>query len=75
MGTKRNIGWVDMLFRIILSLIMIYFGFIDNSVIDDEVARMMLGIIGSISMLIALIGICPFYLLIGYNTCKHKHDN
>ncbi len=73
MGTMRNIGRLDMLIRIVLSLVMIYFGFI-NDLIEDNIARIMLGVIGVTSLFIALIGICPFYILIGYNTRKHKHD-
>ncbi len=75
MGRRRNIGLVDMLIRIFIGLLMIYFGFIDNSFIEDKIASTMLGAIGSLSVLVALIGYCPFYTLIGYNSCGHKNDS
>jgi len=73
MAIKRNIGRRDLGIRLCISLILIYFGFINETLIDDQIARLMLGIFGSISLLIAIIGFCPFYPLIGYNsTCQHK---
>lgn len=73
MGIKQNIGMLDMLVRLVVSLLMIYFGFIDESVIDDQVARLILGIFGSLSLLVAIVRNCPFYSLIGFNSsCKAK---
>ncbi|VAX12082.1 hypothetical protein MNBD_GAMMA24-305 [hydrothermal vent metagenome] len=73
MGIKRNIGWLDFAIRVCVSLVMIYFGFINESLVNDEIARLMLGIFGCLSLLIAIVGFCPVYVLTGFNTCKHKH--
>ncbi len=74
MGIKRNIGWLDMFIRLAISLLMIYFGFVDKNLIDDQVARLILGVFGSLSLLVALVRNCPFYSLIGYNSsCKPKN--
>ena len=73
MKIQRNIGWLDFAIRICVSLIMIYVGFINETLIDDETARMMLGIFGCLSLVIAIIGFCPVYTLTGFNTCKRKH--
>ncbi len=74
MRIKRNIGWLDLGIRLCISLVMIYLGFIDETLIDDQVARLMLGIFGCLSLLIAIIGFCPFYVLIGRNTHQHKGE-
>ncbi len=74
MAIKRNIGRRDLGIRLCISLILIYFGFINETLIDDQIARLMLGIFGSISLLIAIIGFCPFYPLIGFNSaCERKN--
>jgi len=74
MAIKRNIGRRDLGIRLCISLILIYFGFINETLIDDQIARLILGIFGSISLLIASIGFCPFYPLIGYSsTCQRKN--
>jgi len=72
MGIKRNIGLLDMLIRLSISLVMIYFGFIDENLINDQVARLILGIFGCLSLLVVLLGYCPFYSLIGFNSSKSK---
>ncbi len=75
MRIKRNIGLVDALIRTSISLVMLYLGFIDETVIRDETARLMLGTIGCLSLLVAIIGNCPFYTLIGFSSCKQNDDN
>ena len=72
MGIKRNIGLVDMLIRLSVSLVMIYFGFIDENLINDQVARLILGIFGCLSLLVAIVGYCPLYSLIGYTSNSSK---
>jgi len=74
MAIKRNIGFIDFGIRLCVSLIMLYFGFINESLINDQVARLTLGIFGGLSLLIAAVGFCPFYLLIGYTSCPQKDD-
>ncbi len=76
MTIKRNIGRRDLGIRLCISLVLIYFAFINESLIDDQIARLILGVFGSISLLIAIIGFCPFYPLIGYNsTCRRKNES
>ena len=75
MALKKNVGTADRILRLVAGITMIYFGFIDTSFINDSLAATLLGIFGSIFLLTAIFGICPFYNLIGLNTCSDSnHD-
>jgi len=75
MTIKKNVGLADRILRFGAGLMMIYFGFINTTIIADQVAALLLGILGIIFLLTAVFSICPFYNLIGLNTCSdHKHD-
>lgn len=73
MAIKKNVGLADRIFRLGASLTMIYFGFINNTVITDQIAPILLGIFGVLIFLTALFSVCPLYNLIGINTCD-KND-
>ena len=70
MRINRNIGTLDRILRTGISLAMIYYGFIDTAWLADTLATTLLGAIGVASLLVALIGYCPLYKLIGVNTCN-----
>lgn len=74
MTVKQNIGGFDRILRIGISLVMVYFGFINESIITDEVAGSILGIFGLASLLVAVIGVCPLYSVIEFNTCNSKDE-
>jgi len=75
MAIKKNVGLADRILRFGAGLMMIYFGFINTTIIADHVAALLLGILGIIFLLTAVFSICPFYNLIGLSTCSdHKHD-
>ncbi len=65
---KRNIGGIDRALRVSFSLLMLYFGFSDNTIITDQMAGVIIGIIGLASLLVAVVGICPLYTVIKLNT-------
>lgn len=69
MAFKRNIGGFDRILRIGISLLMLYFGFINNTVITDSFAGTLLGVFGIGGMIVALVGFCPLYSVIGFSTC------
>lgn len=64
-----NIGRVDQLLRLILSITMVYFGFFDLSLIQDEFSATIIGIFGALNLIIALVRCCPLYTVIGITTC------
>ena len=72
---RRNIGRLDQIIRTGISLLLIYIGFIEISILDDALSSMILGIIGCVSLLFAIIGICPLYSACGINTCSQQQED
>ena len=70
----KNVGFADRIFRLGASLMMMYFGFINDTVIADQVSAILLGVFGILIFLTAIFCLCPLYNLIGINTTDH-HDN
>jgi len=69
---KTNVGRLDQILRISISLIFIYIGFIDEEIIHDTFSSNIIGTIGIIFMIVALARFCPLYTLTGINTCHKK---
>ena len=74
MKFERNLGVIDRILRAGISLAMIYFGFFSGYLITDHVAGLILGAMGVGSLIIAAIGYCPLYGLIGFSTYTTKAD-
>ncbi|WP_072680750.1 DUF2892 domain-containing protein [Arcobacter sp. LA11] len=60
---NKNLGKVDRTLRIIIGIVIIVFGVINNS---------WLGLIGVIPIFTALISWCPLYCPLKINTCSKK---
>ncbi len=58
---KKNVGNVDRVLRLILGLVIIALGFINQS---------WWGLVGIILLFTAAVGWCPAYLPFGISTCK-----
>jgi len=69
---KINVGRLDQFLRISISLILIYIGFIDDNIIHDPLSSNILGTIGVLFIIVALVRFCPLYTLTGINTCHKK---
>lgn len=65
---SKNIGRFDQTLRIGISIALIYLGFIAN-IIQDEFSAIIIGVMGLLSLIIALVRFCPLYKLAGINTC------
>lgn len=74
MKFERNLGAIDRVLRAGISLAMIYFGFVSNYLITDHIAGLILGVMGIGSLVIAVIGYCPLYGLIGFSTYTPRAD-
>jgi len=72
----KNIGRIDQLIRLGISSSMIYFGFFDLSLIQDEFSATIIGILGSMNLIVALVQFCPLYAATGINTyCQHQPED
>ena len=71
---RRNMGTVDRLIRVLTGLAMIYFGFIDTSLIGNTVIATIVGFFGIISIGFAYIAFCPIYTLGNISTNKEPEN-
>ncbi len=69
-----NIGRFDQILRIGISLGLVYVGLIDKDFIQDPLSSYIIGAIGIVSTVIALIRFCPLYVIAHINTCPHKNS-
>ena len=67
---EKNVGGIDKVLRIGAGLVMFYLGFIDEVFITDELGSNLLGGFGFMFGMSGVLGMCPLYNLIGFNTCK-----
>ena len=65
----KNVGRLDQLLRIGISLGLIYVGFINEEIITDVLSSYVIGAIGILNLIVALVGFCPLYVVAGINTC------
>lgn len=56
-------GTIDRLIRTVSGLAMIYFGFIDQSLIGNVTIALIVGVFGIISIVFAYLAFCPIYTL------------
>ena len=70
MKFTRNMHRLDQVFRLILGSALIYYGFIDNSLVSDPLYGVLLGVFGIINIVSGIWGFCPVYLLAGIRTYK-----
>lgn len=71
---KRNMGSIDRAIRIVTGLAMMYFGFIDQSVIGNLTINIIVGIFGIVSIVFAYMAFCPIYSLGNISTTKSSTD-
>ena len=73
---SKNIGRIDQIFRLGISTGMVYFGFIDLSLIQDEFSATIIGVLGTLNLLVALARFCPLYAAAGFSTyCQSKSQD
>lgn len=68
----KNVGRLDQILRLGISLVLIYIGFIDDRFVSDPISSTILGAIGIINAIVALIQHCPAYTLAGINTLRKE---
>jgi len=72
MTIRKNVGLLDRILRIGIGSLFIYFGLVDHTLIKDSLAGVLLGGMGGMFILIALIAYCPLYSLIDFTTVREK---
>lgn len=69
---KSNLGMIDRILRGGIGIGVMYVGFFTNSLITDKVAALVFGCMGFMSLIVAIVGYCPGYALIGFSTLKQE---
>ncbi len=69
----RNVGRLDQILRIGISIGLIYIGFIDRNLVGDSFSATVLGVVGVMNLMVALLRICPLYSMVGIDTCHTSH--
>lgn len=67
---RKNMGQIDRLIRTVTGLVMMYLGFVDQSIIDDLTINLIVGCFGIISIAFAYIAFCPIYTFGNISTAK-----
>jgi len=72
---RRNMGTIDRIIRVITGLVMMYLGFIDQSIIGNTTIAIIVGIFGIISIAFAYIAFCPIYTLGNVSTAATSNSD
>ncbi len=71
---KKNVGLIDMIVRLILSIGLFYVGFFDNPIVSAGTPKTIMKYIAFVPFLTGLLRFCPLYVLIGVDSCKKCKD-
>ena len=66
---KKNMGSPDRIIRFLLAIVMAFLAL--TSLVTGTAGIILLAIAG-IFLLTSIVGMCPLYSLIGFNTCPRK---
>jgi len=68
---KKNVGYLDQVLRLGISVILIYIGYVDEHIVHDSLSRWILLGIGIVNLVVAVSRYCPLYVLVGITTCPN----
>lgn len=66
---KKNMGSADKIIRLIIAAIIVVLSF--THIIEGTLSIILL-VVAAVFALTSLVSFCPFYTLLGINTCKVK---
>ena len=70
MSAKTNVGLIDRILRLGISVVMFYLALFYPATSQDAMTSYILIAAGVVNTIVPLIGICPVYMLIGISTAK-----
>ena len=74
MSAKTNVGLIDRILRLGISGALFYLALFYPATSQDAMTSYILLAAGVINTVVALVGICPVYMLIGINTAKLESE-
>jgi hypothetical protein len=72
MAFKRNLHSIDIVVRTLLGIALVYIGFIDTTLITNNVLRLLIGAFGAINIVAAVMRHCPVYGMAGISSYRNK---
>lgn len=74
MKLKRNLHLIDRAIRVPVSLICIYYGFVDMSAIGNTIIAVFVGVFGLVNLVAAATSHCPVYNMAGLSTYRDSNN-
>jgi hypothetical protein len=65
---KKNVGLVDRVVRAIVACFLVYYGLIDTSLVDNQLASYIMLAFAGINFVTAIMGSCPMYSIANLST-------
>lgn len=70
----KNVGRLDQIIRLFISSSMIYAGFVNEELIQDDFSSNLLAVIGLVLLYTVIMRNCPMYSLIGWSSCRNQQS-
>ena len=64
---KKNMHNIDRVIRVVIGIILIYFGFIETDWVSSNIIPVLVGVLGIANLFFAISGFCPLYQLANLN--------
>ncbi len=74
MKRYMNVGRIDQVLRIVISLILLYITVIEDSIIDDDFSSTVIITIACLNIIVSLVRVCPLYIFADICTCSKKEN-
>ncbi len=74
MSDKTNVGLVDRILRLGISVVLFYLALFFPATSQDTMTSSILLVVAVVNTIVPLIGICPVYMLIGISTAKSDSE-
>lgn len=68
MASTRNLHTIDRILRIVIGSVLVYIGFIDGTIITNELLSILLGLFGGVNIVAGIVATCPVYKIAGIST-------
>jgi hypothetical protein len=72
MQLTKNVGGLDRALRLCGAAVLIYLGFIDQTIFAPSTAKTLVGLFSIMPMLTGALAYCPLYTVVGISTCPTR---
>lgn len=64
----KNMHTIDRAIRVVLGLLLVWIGFIDQGMISNQLIAWAIGLFGIVNLVSAAAAFCPIYFMAGFST-------